>query len=133
MIEAANYVAQHSMMHYGGRYETVDLVLTNEQAETRLENSIQTIEDVKEALEDQIHEIKATTMETGSSPNYVEKAYEEAENTLEDLEDEIELIKNARERPPEEETDQEYVTDKDTEAETLADRLDFTPTRYRET
>lgn len=121
------------MMHYSGRYETVDLVLTNQQAERRLENSIQNIEDVKEALEDQLHEIEVTMMEIGSRPNYVEKAYEEAEDTLDDLEDEIEHIKEAREEPPEETADDEYVTSKDTEAETVADRIDFTPRRYEET
>lgn len=117
------------MMHYGGRYDTVDLLLNNEQAESRLEDSIRDIDHVKALLERQIQELEIKTFEVGSKPRYVEKAQEKAEDTLENLEDEIEHIKEARERPPEEETDQNYVEDKETVVKTVADRIDYTPTR----
>lgn len=129
LIEAANYVSEHSMMHYGGRYETTELLLNNEQAEQRLEQSVQNIAEITDQMERNIQELELKTMEVGSSPRYVEKAMEEAENALEDFEGEIEHIREARESPPEEETDQSYVQDKDTEAQTLADRIDYTPTR----
>lgn len=133
MIEAANYVSEHSMMHYDGRYSTTELLLTNQEAERRLENTIQEIENVKQTLEGQIDELDIKMMEKGSSPKYVEKAQEKAEETIDDLEDEIEHIRNAREAPPEEEADQEYVEARETRAETMADRLDYTPKRKEET
>ncbi len=129
LVEAANYVSEHSMMHYGGRYETTELLLNNEQAEQRLEQSIQNIEEITDQMERNIQELELKTIQMGSSPRYVEKAMEEAEDALDDFEDEIEHIREARERPPEEEIDQSYVEDKDTEAQKLADRIEYTPTR----
>ena len=129
VIEAANYVSEHSMMHYGGRYDTTELLLNNEQAEKRLENSITDITHVKALLEKEIHELELKTMEIGSEPRYVEKTVEKAQESIEDLENEIQHIKQARERPPEEKTDQGYVEDKDTEAQTLADSIKYTPKR----
>ena len=129
VLEAANYVSEHSMMHYEGRYDTTELFLDNEEAEKRLEHSIRNIEKTTEDLEENIQQLQAKTTEIGASPRYVEKAMEAAQDTVKDFEDEIEHIREARERPPEEETDQEYVEQKDTEAQTLADRIDYTPTR----
>lgn len=129
VLEAANYVSEHSMMHYDGRYQTTELVLTNRQAERRLDNTLQQIENIKQALEGRIDELDIKMIETGSSPQYVEKAQEKAEETIDDLENEIQHIREARESPPEEEADQEYVETRETRAETVADRLDYTPKR----
>lgn len=120
-------------MHYDGRYSTTELLLTNREADRRLDNTLKEIENVKQTLEGQIDELDIKMIETGSSPKYVEKAQEKAEETIDDLEDEIEHIRNAREAPPEEEADQEYVKARETRAETLADRLDYTPKRKEET
>lgn len=133
MIEAANYISEHSMMHYDGRYQTTELLLTNQQAERRLEKTLQEIENIKQVLEGQIDELEVKMIETGASPRYVERAQEEAEETLDDLEDEIEHIKEARESPPEEDSDQEYVENRETRAETVAERLDYTPKREERT
>lgn len=129
VMEAANYVSQHSMMHYGGKYETVDLVLTNEEAERRLETSVKRIENVKKALEEEIHETEIATLEAGASPRYVEKAMEKAEETLDNLEDEIKHINQTREKPPEKDADTEYILEKETEAENLARDIEYTPKR----
>jgi len=117
------------MMHYSGRYETTDLFLTNEQAENRLDQSIQTLEQVKEQLQGKIWELEKATLEIGAKPRYVEKAKEQAKDTKDDMETEIEIIKEARENPPEQTADQQYIQNKEIEATTLAENIDFTPQR----
>lgn len=117
------------MMHYSGRYETTDLFLTNEQAEERLDQSIQTLEQVKEGLQGKIWELEKAALEIGAKPRYVEKAKEQAEDTRDKMKTEIETIKEARENPPEQTADQQYIQNKEIEATSLAENIDFTPRR----
>ena len=128
VVEAANYVSEHSMMHYDGSFQTTELFLENEELETRLQETIDSIDNIKRHLEGQIEELEQRTSNTDIMTSTVEETKQEAEQTLEQLEPEIQQIKKARERPPEQEADRGYIDQKGTEAKTLVENMDYTPT-----
>jgi len=118
VIEAANYVSEHSMMHYGGRYETTELLLNNEQAESRLENSITDITHVKALLEKEIKE-KEKARER-------KKAEEERKRLIEEIEQQAKEEAKEKYQNLSEEEREEYLTGFDE----LPDFLDTTEEEY---
>lgn len=137
VVEAANYASEHPGIHYGGMFETTELFLHDEdEIMDRLENSLETSEQIKEALEQDIErlrfDLEKYAEEEGEKPedyHVFEDELNDAEQTLEQMQKELQHIQEMKENTPEENADGEYVEDKETEAATLADRIEYTPKR----
>lgn len=141
VVEAANYAAEHPGIHYGGNFETTELFLNDEEEiKSRLENSLETAEEIKEALDTGIEglrfDLEEYVEQEGEKPDdyqVMEEELNDAERTLEEMEKELQHIREMKENSPEESADEGYVEEKETAAETLADRLNYTPKRREKT
>lgn len=141
VVEAANYAAEHPGLHYGGKFETTDLFVehwSDEEVLQRLEASLERAEELKENLDSDIiylrFEIEKYAEEGEKPDDYriIEEELNDAEQTLEEMEKELQHIQEMKESPPEEDADEEYVKGKETKAKTLADKIDYTPKRREE-
>jgi DNA repair exonuclease SbcCD ATPase subunit len=142
-VEAANYAAEHPGIHYGGIFETTDLFLenfSNEEVLERLEASLERAEELKEDLERDIEDLRFDLEEYAEQKDDKPDDYRiilddlnDAEATLENMQRELQHIKQMKQEPPEEEADREYVEEKESKVKKLVEGLDYTPKRSERT
>ncbi len=138
-VAAANYASQHSGIHYGGSLETVDLMLEDEEASKRLEDTLERAECVLEDLKGKVKSLKVRLEEyeqvNGTKhPEYqrTQQELNRAEEVTGLAENEIQHVTEMRESPPEQEADQEYVQEKESEVKGLAEQMEYTPRRWEQ-
>lgn len=138
-VAAANYASQHSGIHYGGSFETVDLMLEDEEASKRLEGTLERAECVLEDLKGKVKSLKVRLEEyeqvNGTKHPEYQRTQQElnmAEEVTGLAENEIQHVTEMRENPPEQEADQEYVQEKESAVKGLAEQMDYTPTRWEQ-
>lgn len=141
-VEAANYAAAHPGIHYGGMFETGDIFVenfSNEEVIRRLEASLERAEELKGDLDDDIKTLRFDLEEyadqRGEEPDdyqIMQEDLNEVERSLEEMQKELQHIREMKEKTPEEDADRDYVEEKETEAKSLAENLDYTPKRSEE-
>lgn len=138
-VAAANYASQHSGIHYGGRFETVDLMLEDQEASIRLENTLERAEYVLDDLKDKMKSLKVRLEEYEQVNGTKHPEYQRTDRQLDRTEElsglaenELQHVREMRDDPPEKEADQEYVQEKESGVKGLAEQMDYTPKRWEQ-